>query len=825
MGTISIGATQIGVDERNGTVQVPFIRTGDLTATEAVRYRTVNDTASAGTDYTATTGTATFQPGEARATVAVLILDDELDEGSENFSVQVLSIEGGEFGFPRTANVIIADDETPSGPTAADAPDLAVAPKMITVRGLVAPTAFDWVPTQPDFMLIAEKSGLVRVAKGGTLLDEPLLDLRAMVNDVRDRGLLGIEVHPDFANNPYIYSYFVVDPPETAGNAQGSRTGPDGAGNRYMHLMRHTVDTAAGELQVRPGSGVILLGAAGTSLADISGGGAVDNDQNYDQPASGIRADGSNVQDYLTSDSMSHSGGDMEFGPDGALYVSVGDGTYANSADPRTGRVQDIGNLSGKVLRIDPLTGTGLADNPFFVPGEANANQSKVYQLGLRNPFRMAFDADGDLFVGDLGWYSWEEINTGPAGANFGWPYYEGGQKGANLKTPTYQDFPQAETFYASGKAVTAPFLAFSHLESDPGPLMQALIMGDVAMGENHPEALRGDLMIAELNTGRIFSVDPEDPAQGALQLGNQQDAYIVSMKQGPDGLLYYADFGAGTINELQIAPATAPEDGLITVGAGPDALVLRVQQDAYEGNAQYTIEIDGVRIGGILSASATRASGTFDTVTVRADLASGPHTVGINFLNDAYGGTAAADRNLFVTGTSYNGEAVALGTRNLLSTGPAFITVTDTTPRSGTPPGGGTGTTPDEEPNGGVSTTIGGRTDALVLRMQQDAYQGNAQYTVKMDGQQVGAILSASATRASGAFDTLTVLGDFARGRHTAEITFLEDAYDGTPATDRNLFVTSAAYNGATLAGGTRNLLSTGESTFFDFQDKTPLP
>ena len=814
MGTISIGATQIDVDEHDGTVEVPFVRTGDLKAMEAVRYRTVNDTAAAGADYVSTTGTATFRPGEARVTVAIPILDDNLDEGSENFSVQVLSIEGGEFGFPRTANVIIVDDEAPSGPTTLDEPNLAIAPKLIAVRGLVAPTAFDWVPGQPETMLIAEKSGLVRVAKGGTLLDEPLLDLRAMVNDVRDRGLLGIEVHPDFATQPYLYAYFVVDPPDVANNPEGSRAGPDGAGNRYMHLMRFTVDTVAGELQVKPGSGVILLGAAGKSLADISGGGAIDNDQNYNQPASGIRPDGSNVQDYLTSDSMSHSGGDMEFGPDGALYVSVGDGTYANSADPRTGRVQDIDNLSGKVLRIDPLTGKGLADNPFFLPGNSDANQSKVYQLGFRNPFRMTFDADGDLFVGDVGWYSWEEINTGPAGANFGWPYYEGGQNGANLKTPTYQDFPQAEAFYASGKTVTAPFLAFSHLESDPGFLMQALIMGDVATGIKHPEALRGNLVVAELNTGRIFSVDPEDPEQGALQLGNQ-DAYIVSMKQGPDGVLYYADFGAGTINELQIAPATVPEGGLITVGAGPDALVLRIQQDAYEGDAQYTVDIDGVRIGGILSASATRASGMFDTVTVRADLAPGPHIIGINFLNDAYGGTAAADRNLFVTSTTYNGETVALGTRNLLSTGPAFITVQDATSVSGTPPGGGVGE--------GVSTTIGGRTDTLVLRLQQDAYQGSAQYTVKIDGVQIGGTLTASATRASGMFDILTVQGDFTPGRHRAEITFLKDVYDGTPATDRNLFVTSATYNGTTLAGGTRNLLSTGSSTFIDFQDTTP--
>ena len=143
MGTISIGATQIGVGERDGSVSVPFMRTGNLSATEAVRYRTVNDTAAAGADYTSTTGTATFRPGEARATVAIPILDDALDEGSENFSVQVISIESGEFGFPRTANVIIADDEAPSGQTALDETDLAVAPKLIAVSAKVPLACLD----------------------------------------------------------------------------------------------------------------------------------------------------------------------------------------------------------------------------------------------------------------------------------------------------------------------------------------------------------------------------------------------------------------------------------------------------------------------------------------------------------------------------------------------------------------------------------------------------------------------------------------------------------------------------------------------------------
>ena len=133
----------------------------------------------------------------------------------------------------------------------------------------------------------------------------------------------------------------------------------------------------------------------------------------------------------LKVDSRSHAGGALAFGPDGALYVSVGDGTSFNFADPRSFYVQDLDSLAGKILRIDPITGSGLADNPFVEPGaDLAANRSKVWQLGLRNPFTMNFDETGQLFISEVGWAKWEEINSAGAGANFGWPFYEGGDNG-----------------------------------------------------------------------------------------------------------------------------------------------------------------------------------------------------------------------------------------------------------------------------------------------------------------------------------------------------------------------------------------------------------
>ena len=742
----------------------------------------------ANADYGPITATVTFAPGEAAKSVSIPILNDALSEGAESFGVSILRVTGDSLGFPRTTRVIIQDDESQSSEATPDPSSLTVTPETTVITGLVGPISFIFVPGQPTTLLIAEKSGLIKVARDGVVSDTPLLDLRSIVNDVGDRGLIDIELHPDFPNQPYLYAYSTVDPAETAANAAGSNAGPDGIGNRFVHLVRFTVDTNGGQLQVRPGSQVVLLGGAGRSLQDISGGGAVDSTDNFILAPSGIRADGTNVEDYIAADSLSHAGGDMEFGPDGALYVSVGDGTSFNFADPRSVRVQDLGNLSGKVLRVDPLTGDGLASNPFFVAGQPDTNQSKVYQLGIRNSFRMAFDAEGDLFLGDVGWYSWEEINTGGPGANFGWPYYEGGQNGVSLQTAQYRELAQAQAFYASNVPVMAPFQAFSHVESDPGFAIQAIVVGEVYTGSLYPGLLRNDLFFSSLTAGQVFSVDVNAPARNVSLLATQ-NATIVSVEHGPDGALYYADIVSGTIGRWQILAVTASGAGSRTIGAGPDTLIFRLQQDAYLGDAQYTVSVDGVQIGGVQTAGATRASGQFDALTVLGDFAPGQHRAEVNFLNDAYGGSAETDRNLYVTTVFYNGDVVTFTPTALERPGPAAFTFQDIR----------------------LATTIGTGPDALVLQIQQDAYLGDAQYTVSIDGVQIGGVQTASATRASGQFDTVTVLADLSPGPHRAEVRFLNDAYGGSPATDRNLYVNGATYNGDLVDFTARELLVPG--------------
>ena len=206
-----------------------------------------------------------------------------------------------------------------------------------------------------------------------------MLDIRDRVNDHNDRGLLDIALHPDFAGTPYIYAFVVVDPAETADRS--GNAGPDGFGNRYAQVLRFTADPATGYSTAVPGSETALLGRAGRSLDDLSGGGAddftdpafadADSSERYinpDAPAQTV-VDGFK-QDFIKVDSLSHAGGALTFGPDGALYVAVGDGTSPNYADPHSLEVQSLDSLSGKMLRVDPLTGLGnrrSAERPLVV--------------------------------------------------------------------------------------------------------------------------------------------------------------------------------------------------------------------------------------------------------------------------------------------------------------------------------------------------------------------------------------------------------------------------------------------------------------------------
>ncbi|SDJ40427.1 PQQ-dependent sugar dehydrogenase [Streptomyces indicus] len=215
-----------------------------------------------------------------------------------------------------------------------------------------------------------------------------------------------------------------------------------------------------------------------------------------------------------------HNGGDIAFGPDGLLYIALGDG--GSGGDPH-GNGQNLGTLLGKILRIDPRGGTPYAipeDNPFV--GEPGAKE-EIWAYGLRNPWRFSFDKTaGDLWIGDVGQSDWEEIDRAPAsskgGENYGWSQMEGthpfrgGTEPANHVPPVY--------------------------EYDRTGLGCSVTGGYVYRGKDIP-ALKGRYVFSDYCDGtlRALTVDG-GKVTGVTDLG-VSGGEVVSFAQGCDGALY----------------------------------------------------------------------------------------------------------------------------------------------------------------------------------------------------------------------------------------------------------------------------------------------
>jgi len=222
-------------------------------------------------------------------------------------------------------------------------------------------------------LFVVEKTGGIRIVKDGVLLPDPFLDLSAQVSSGSEQGLLGLAFDPEYATN----GRFLVHYTDLAGNTALSR-----------------FQVSADPDRADPASEQVILTAT--------------------QPA------------------PNHNGGQVAFGPDGFLYLGLGDG--GSSGDPE-GRGQDLSDLLGSILRIDVRAGdpyTVPADNPFV--GNPNA-RPEVWSYGLRNPWRFSFDrSNADLYIGDVGESGVEEIDVSTAadgagrGVNYGWSILEGSQ-------------------------------------------------------------------------------------------------------------------------------------------------------------------------------------------------------------------------------------------------------------------------------------------------------------------------------------------------------------------------------------------------------------
>ena len=333
----------------------------------------------------------------------------------------------------------------------------------VVASGIASPTAMAFAPDGRLF--VCQQNGQLRVIKNGALLATPFLSVT--VNSSGERGLLGVAFDPSFATNGFVYVYYTATSPTIH--------------NRVSRF------TANGDVSV-PGSETVLM-----NLETLS--------------------------------ATNHNGGAIHFGPDGKLYVAVGENAVGSNSQVLTNRL-------GKMLRIN-ADGSIPSDNPFF--SSATGDNRSIWALGLRNPFTFAFQpGTGRLFINDVGQATWEEINDGLAGANYGWPATEGPTTDPRFRAPVYAYSS------ASGAACAITGGAFY----DPST-------------PNFPASYVGKYFFADYCANWIRTFDP---ATGTVADFASALSSPVDLRVGPDGLLYYLMRGSsGLVGRIRSTAAEAP--------------------------------------------------------------------------------------------------------------------------------------------------------------------------------------------------------------------------------------------------------------------------
>ena len=467
----------------------------------------------------------------------------------------------------------------------------------VVFSGLTNPTALRFSPDGRVF--VAEKRGVIKVFDSLTdTTPDVFADLNANVHNFWDRGLLGMTLDPEFPANPYVYVLYTYDH-ELGSSAPAPRWGTPGVySDPCPTPPGPTADgcVVSGRLSRLTASGNTMTGSEQVLVEDW-------------------------CQQY-----PSHSVGSVEFGRSGALYASAGDGASFNfvdwgqdgtpvnpCGDPPGGvgatltppaaeggalRSQDLRttgdpvSLDGSVIRVDPATGAGLATNP--LASSTDPNTRRIVAYGLRNPFRITERPGTDeLWIGDVGWNDWEEINrlVAPTSQvqNFGWPCYEGngrqaGYDGANLSV--------CENLYASSGAVTAPYFAYHHsarvVPNETCPTGSSSMAGvQFAFGSGqspYPAEYDNALFFADYSRDCIW-VMPKgvdgNPAPGQVRTFVAAAANPVNLQIGPTGELFYVDFDGGTVRRISYASSNQPPVAVAT--AAPTT-----------GSAPLTVAFDG---------------------------------------------------------------------------------------------------------------------------------------------------------------------------------------------------------------------------------------
>ncbi|MBI5289170.1 MAG: PQQ-dependent sugar dehydrogenase [Chloroflexi bacterium] len=375
-----------------------------------------------------------------------------------------------------------------------------------------SPTAMAFAPDGRLF--VAEQTGALRVIKAGALLRTPFTTLS--VNSSGERGLLGVAFDPAFASNNFVYLYYT--------------TSSSPVHNRLSRF------TANGDV-VLAGSELVLLDLDNLSTA------------------------------------TNHNGGAIHFGPDGKLYIAVGEN--ANGAN-----AQSFANLLGKMLRINK-DGTIPTDNPFF--GSTTGKNRAIWALGLRNPFTFNFQpGTGRMFINDVGQSAWEEINDGVAASNYGWPATEGTTANPAYRSPLH--------VYGHGGTSTTGCAITGGVFYNP-PTVQ------------FPASYVGKYFFADYCTGWIRIFDPATSAASGFATGISAP---VDLQVSGDGSLYYLYRGSGAVKRIDytasLAPSITQHPASVTVTAGQPASFTCAATAA--APLSYQWQRNGVNIAGATSAT-----------------------------------------------------------------------------------------------------------------------------------------------------------------------------------------------------------------------------
>jgi glucose/arabinose dehydrogenase len=374
----------------------------------------------------------------------------------------------------------------------------------VVAADLVTPADFDFLPD--GRILLAERSGLVKLLDRQGSPSGTVLDLRQRMSTYGFRGLMTIAVDPDFAQNRYVYASYTPRPK----GATASSAAPT-----HVEVARFTMRGDRAE------SEHVILGAHPNAVGSCVG-----------LPANA---------DCIPS-VVDHIGTGITFAADGTLFVSTGDGGGEEHVEEVAFGAQDGDALNGKMLHVS-RDGLGLSSNPFY-DGHPEHNRSKVWALGLRNPFRATIILRSDTpVVGEVGDHSVDEINVVSAGKNYGWPCFEG-----DGRTKGYSSTEKCKALYASARAFVGPVFQEPH---DGNPT--SITGGVFVPGGEYPAEYRayffGDWARSSI---QYMSIDPTngEPHGDAVSFAENAGG-PVAFRVGLDRHLYYLALNHGTLYRI----------------------------------------------------------------------------------------------------------------------------------------------------------------------------------------------------------------------------------------------------------------------------------